>query len=287
MIEKYPEEKNARTLTDLGEYRRRAGNYDQAVAALREALKLDPNNLNAQFVLGWALCMAGKVDEGLDTLKPVLKTDPGNELFNSLYGSLLLQFGRNEQAIAHYKNLLEQFPAKEEIVRLAHSGLSVAYVNLGDFAKGQAELEILFEKDPTEVGVNNDLGYLYADQGKNLEKAESMIRYALQSKPDEAAYLDSLGWVLYKQGKAKEAVEPLEKAVKNLTGGGDATIYEHLGDVYFRLQENAKAKAAWTEAEKSAAKAIPTDKRLPEIRKKLESLGKLAPSPRPSSDDTP
>jgi predicted negative regulator of RcsB-dependent stress response len=86
----------------------------------------------------------------------------------------------------------------------------------------------------------------------------------------------------------KEALEPLEKAVKKLTtGGGDATIYEHLGDVYFRLQENAKAKAAWTEAEKSAAKAIPSDKRLAEIRKKLESLGKLSPSPKPASSDTP
>jgi len=160
-------------------------------------------------------------------------------------------------------------------------------VNLGDFAKGEAELGILFERDPDEPGVNNDLGYLYADQGKNLEKAEAMIRKALQQRPDEGAYLDSLGWVLYKRGKAKEAVEPLEKAVKQLSSGGDATIYEHLGDVYFRLHENAKAKAAWEQAEKSAAKAIPTDKRLGEIRKKLESLGKLTPTLKPASGDSP
>ena len=131
------------------------------------------------------------------------------------------------------------------------------------------------------------LGYLFADQGKNLERAEAMIRKAIQQRPDESAYLDSLGWVLYKRGKAKDAVDPLEKAVKGLNGGADATIYEHLGDVYFRLHENAKAKSAWEEAEKSAAKAIPTDKRLPEIRKKLESLGKLAPSPKPASEESP
>ena len=69
---------------------------------------------------------------------------------------------------------------------------------------------------PTTPGVNNDLGYLYADQGKNLEKAEAMIRKAVQEEPDNCAYLDSLGWVLFKRGKVKEAVEPLEKAVKNL-----------------------------------------------------------------------
>src|SRR5206468_823794 len=111
--------------------------------------------------------------------------------------------------------------------------------------------------------------YLYAEQGKNLEKAEAMIRKALKEEPDNSAYLDSLGWVLFKRGKVKEALDPLEKAVTH-PSGADATIHEHLGDVYFRLQQTAKAKAAWEKAEALGAKATPPDKRLPEIRKKLE-----------------
>ncbi len=39
-------------------------------------------------------------------------------------------------------------------------------------------------QDPDDATVNNDLGYLYADQGKNLEKAEGMIRKALAEEPD-------------------------------------------------------------------------------------------------------
>jgi len=287
MMTKYPEERNARTLTQLGEYRRRAENYEGAIESLREALKLEPVNPEAQFVLGWSLSMVGKLDEAIDLFKNVLRNDPSNAPFNRLYGSILLQHGKNDEAIVLYKELLEKYPNNEELIEIAHSGLSVAYVNLGDFAKGEAELEILFQRNPDDAGVNNDLGYLYADQGKKLEQAESMIRKALQEKPDESAYLDSLGWVLYKRGKAKEALEPLEKAVKSLNNGGDATIFEHLGDVYFRLHENAKAKSAWERAEKAAAKAIPTDKRLQEIRKKLESLNKLAPALNPASGDTP
>ena len=76
----------------------------------------------------------------------------------------------------------------------------MVYVNLGDFSKGEAELETLLQRNPDEAGVNNDLGYLYADQGKNLEKAEAMIRKALREEPKNAAYLDSLGWVLFKRG---------------------------------------------------------------------------------------
>src|SRR5207237_10215757 len=106
---------------------------------------------------------------------------------------------------------------------------------------------------------------------------------------ENSAYLDTLGWVLFKRSKVKEAVEPLEKAVQKLTDvdSGNATIFEHLGDVYFQLQENAKAKTAWQSAEKTALKGNPPDKRLPEIRKKLESLEKLGKVPRPSAGNTP
>ena len=48
-----------------------------------------------------------------------------------------------------------------------------------------------------------------------------------------------------------------------------------------------KAKAAWEQAEKAAVKAVPPDKRLPEIRKKLQSLEKLGSTPKPATGDTP
>ena len=287
MMTRYPDEKNTRMLTLLGQLRRLANQNDRAIEAFREALKIDPNDTEAQALLGLTLSQAGKLDEALEVFRGALKNDSANPALNRLYGGVLAQFGRNDEAIAFYKGLLDRYPNSEEIVHLAHSGLSVVYVNLGDFSKGEAELETLLQRNPDEAGVNNDLGYLYADQGKNLEKAEAMIRKALREEPKNAAYLDSLGWVLFKRGKLKEAVEQLERAIQNLTGGGDATIYEHLGDVYFRLQETAKAKVAWERAEKAAAKAVPPDKRLPEIRKKLESLGRIAPSPKPAADDTP
>ncbi|MEJ7639271.1 MAG: tetratricopeptide repeat protein, partial [Singulisphaera sp.] len=160
------------------------------------------------------------------------------------------------EALALYKGLLEKYPNNEGVVHLARSGLSVIYVNRGDFAKGEAELEALLEREPEDAGVNNDLGYLYADQGKNLEKAEAMIRKAIQEEPENPAYLDSLGWVLFKRGKAKEAVGHLEKAV-SLPTGTDATIQEHLGDVYFQLQRPDKAKAAWKAAEAAPPRPRP------------------------------
>ena len=63
--------------------------------------------------------------------------------------------------------ILSETLAPPRIATSGRSGLSVIYVNRGDFAMGEAELEALLDREHDDAGVNNDLGYLYADQGKN------------------------------------------------------------------------------------------------------------------------
>ena len=70
-------------------------------------------------------------------------------------------------------------PPARKIVRQAQYSLSNIYVLKGEIRRGEEILEAIYQDDPDEKEVNNDLGYLYADQGKNLEQAESMIRKAL------------------------------------------------------------------------------------------------------------
>jgi tetratricopeptide (TPR) repeat protein len=101
-----------------------------------------------------------------------------------------------------------------------------------------------------------------------------------------SSYLDSLGWVLFKRGKFQEARIPLEKAQAGARPD-DATIPDHLGDVYFQLQELSKAKVTWERALKIASKVKPPDKKLGEIKRKLESLQNYVPSPKPKTGDAP
>lgn len=251
MLDKYPGEKSSLNLIILAQSRMMAGQFEPALAAARDALKLDP--VDAQTL--------------------------------STIGSILVRMGRNDEAVAHFQDMLQRFPEDDEIVLKAHAGLSILYVNLEQYDKGEAELEVLLAKFPDDPTVNNDLGYLYADRGKNLEQAEAMVRKAIQAEPENQAFLDSLGWVLFKRGKLSEAVEPLEKAAQGPQT--DSTIHDHLGDVYFQLKEHAKARAEWEKAATAAAKTNPPDKRLSEVQKKLEALGKLGRAPDDSTESNP
>jgi Flp pilus assembly protein TadD len=122
---------------------------------------------------------------------------------------------------------------------------------------------LVLEEDPDDALANNDLGYQWADRSKNLDEAEKMIRKALEvdrkerggggvlgpdSDHDNAAYLDSLGWVLFRRGKLGDAREQLERATALPDGADDPTVWDHLGDVYFRQEEKGKALAAYKKA---------------------------------------
>ncbi len=108
-----------------------------------------------------------------------MKADPNNPAFNFELGRVLSRAKKFDEAIAQFKGIIERFPNNEEFIKIARSSLSSIYADMNDFAKAEAELETIFAKNPDDPGINNDLGYLYADQGKNLEKAEEMIRMAV------------------------------------------------------------------------------------------------------------
>jgi tetratricopeptide (TPR) repeat protein len=117
-------------------------------------------------------------------------------------------------------------------------------------------LEALITQTPNDAGLNNDLGYSWVDQGKNLERATGMIKLAVAQSPWNHAYLDSLGWAYYKRGDFAAAREYLHRAVR-LREGQDPVLYDHRGDAEYRLGDRSAAIASW----KKAAELIETRRR--------------------------
>ena len=88
----------------------------------------------------------------------------------------------------------------------------------------------------------NSLGYIYAEDNTKLEEAQKLVERALVVDPDNGAYLDSLGWVYYKKGDYQNALKYLKEADNLLK---DPVIYDHIGDVYYKLNEPDNAKIYW------------------------------------------
>ena len=169
-------------------------------------------------------------------------------------------------------SLIAKHPDDGTFTHRARVSLSNVYVQLGDMKKGEEILEQFLVENPDDPGVNNDLGYLYAEQGKNLERAKTMIEKAVKAEPKNGAYLDSMGWVLFKLGQHAEAKTWLEKATQaEGSGGGDSTIWDHLGDAQLQLKDIPGARTSWERALKSSkADPKPDEKLNKKIEEKLQ-----------------
>lgn len=239
--------------------------YDQAVDAIQAALKLADKNPLLTYQLGWIHAQASDFDKANSVLKEAAVLAQQDRDLTSrvrqLQGDILVRTRDFEGAIKTYKLVLNDPEQSDENQKQCRMKLSNAYVQAGDMANGEKYLEEVYAKYPDDIGVNNDLGYLYADQGKNLEQAEKMIRVAVDAEPENAAYLDSLGWVLFQQKKFEEAIEVLIKANSD-PDDKDSTIIEHLGDAYEALKQPEKAKAAWKDALEVETNSDPNDQKV-------------------------
>jgi tetratricopeptide (TPR) repeat protein len=265
--------------TELGSLYYRNLRYADAAKVYEQAASdrtLADRKVNFLFLLSNARAMAGDTDAALAAVRDA------QQAFERQAGarSPELQFQEGwiyfhakkfDQAVDIFEKVMADYPEQKELFRRCQFSLSNIHVQRGDTRKGEEILERILAEDPDDPSVNNDLGYLYADQGKNLAQAEKMIRKAVEAEPNNAAYQDSLGWVLFKLGKYEEARAPLEKAVANSTGSGDATLWDHLGDLYHRLELTDKAVEAWQKALDHAEKQGETEAGLKErLRDKLK-----------------
>jgi tetratricopeptide (TPR) repeat protein len=258
--------------------------HDAAIEFYRLAIDLRPQLPRLHRELGVALQLAGQSDEAIVEAQQAIALDPEDPDNQEDLGRIYVTAGRYDKAIEVYEGILKEFGSDAETAQRARYALSNVYYHMGDQAKAEKALEEILEHDPDDAAANNDLGYFWADQGRNLEQAEKMIRKALERysverrpwQPEKnAAYLDSMGWVLFKVGRYEEARKYLEEAVAEKEGSEDGTIVDHLGDVYLRLKDPVKAKELWLRAKQILESADPLrreEQKIKEIDEKLKTL---------------
>jgi tetratricopeptide (TPR) repeat protein len=124
----------------------------------------------------------------------------------------------------------------------------------------------------------NYLGYMWADHNMNLDEAETMIKRALESEPNNASYLDSLGWVEFRKGKFDQALTDLLRAAK-AAERDDPVVFEHIGDTYLKLNRMPEALEAWQ-------KALTLDPKNKNLAEKVEGTKKRISKDLPKTNPT-
>jgi tetratricopeptide (TPR) repeat protein len=237
-------------------------------------LTADPSSISARAARCGALVEQRHLEEGLASMRRLFEQHPDDENVVDQYLEFQVAAGLLQQAIdaleaeraAHPGNravieaLLKVYVARKETAK-ATRVLDAARAAVTDDPDMLYYVAHLYERvdqrqtteivlgdvlkiDPRHAPSGNDLGYTLADEGKELDRAESLIRMAVEVEPDNTSYLDSLGWVLYKRGKFDDARKLLEQACEPLDSA-DPVVLDHLADTLYRLDRRDEARQMW------------------------------------------
>ena len=226
------------------EFQRAAQNYEQS-------LLINPNHATTYLRLAELLLVPLKEGEhAVSVLTEARRRYPDAPEFAYYLAIALRESKQAKDAVVMFEEALNEAQnAQAEFLKPRfYLEYGAAAQEAGLYDKAADLFRKAIAMDPANAAEPyNYLAYMWAEQNIHLDEAEDAVKRALQLDPDNGAYLDSMAWVEYRQGKYDQALEHLKRAVENLPRE-DAVVFEHLGDVYLKLNRMSQALEAWQKA---------------------------------------
>ena len=180
-----------------------------ALAAVDAALAKHPESGSLHELRGYALARLDRIDEAKAEYAKALELDAKNPETLGALATLRAKEGDRAGAIELYDSAAKV--AENPAPYLYHAAqLSLA---TGDAAGAMTRLREVVRLDPGHVGARNDLAWLLAEEGQDLDAALALALAAQRLDPTPDV-LDTLGWVHLKRGEKAEAVKAFELAVE-------------------------------------------------------------------------
>ena len=281
-LQALPEEgRSAEVLYAIGRIQMARGNLKDAREAMLKVDGLKPGEPNILRSLVALDIQVGDADAGIDRIESAIEADPTNaRLFqlraeialsqddsaraeetlrkaialNSndldsyrLLAGLYQRQGRFPETISTYEAAVEVRPDASDVLHF----LGVLYEHQGDRAVAMQYYEKAISYDPNLGDAKNNIAYLLAEEGKDLDRALALAQEAKSLMPESANAADTLGWVLYKRGVIPAAVGYLRESEEGMDPESQSLgiVRLHLALAYEASGENDKAMAALDRAQ--------------------------------------
>jgi predicted Zn-dependent protease len=238
----------------------KSGDAVALLEPLRTQFASDPF-INARYIE--ALARSGDAAKAREAAAAQVKLGPRNAVAAS---EAYIQANDYPGAIALMKSAIAAAPDEVDL----QFQLGSIYERSGDRKTSESVFLKVLEKKPDHAPSLNYLGYMWAESGTNLERAQEMLTRAVAQEPNNGAYVDSLGWVYFRLGRLDLAEKYLTDAARLMPR--DATVHEHLGDVLAKRGDMQRALQVY----RTAMNLDPESKEAEKIRSKIAEIERSA-----------
>jgi tetratricopeptide (TPR) repeat protein len=188
------------------------GRLEDAQAAALSAFQAEPRDPKHAELLVAIYAEQGRLDEAIATFEEAREVGSLGSFGEELLARLYTQTQKDDQAIAIYERLVQQGESR--------------------------------------VGVKNDLAYLLAKSGRDLDRALELARQAQAEAGENANVADTLGFVYYRKQLYEPALEQFRFAIEAVEKANppqpaaSAAYHYHLGLALRGLDRKEEAIAA-------------------------------------------
>jgi tetratricopeptide (TPR) repeat protein len=205
----------------LGRHLESDGRLDQAIAAFRKAIELEPESAQLRAELAALFARQDRAVDAMDAAEAALQKDPANREANRIVGSIYAAFAGDTQKVR---------PNDDPSTYRARAIASLEKVR----------------GDVPDISVEFLLGRLYLET-KAFDKAIAALKRVADEQPGYGEGVMLLATALQESGKVDDAVSALEMLIEE--NPRFYRGYVRLGDLYSELRRPKDAAGAYAAAQ--------------------------------------
>lgn len=212
------------------------GQQPKALSVAQQFVTANPNDPSGHVLLGAIQLNAKNYQVARFETERAIQLNP--KLFDAYLqlGQLFRDQGDGNDAAQAYEKGLALRPQSAPVAAVVGN----IYLSEGNLDKAGQKFQQALAIDPGMAIAANNLAWVYAEQGKNLDVALGLAQKAKSLDPEVPSFSDTLAWVMYKKGDYSGALPLLQDCVKK--DPSSAQYHYHLGMTLVASGQKDKGK---------------------------------------------
>ncbi|MDX2151769.1 MAG: tetratricopeptide repeat protein [Bryobacteraceae bacterium] len=233
-----------RALAGLVEATLVQGRSAAAVSLIQEDIKSGAKPGLSRSLLATTAIRAGNVNLAIEQYKELLKESPQDANLHLRLGEAYQLAGNQSAAREAFGRALQLAPQSA----VPHSALAMTDIAEGRVKDAEAAFRKAIQTRPEDASARNNLAYLLATTGGDLNEAEQLALEAVKRDAKNGNFSDTLGYVYLKKKNYDGAIRAFGRIV---TAAPDNATYRlHLAQAYLEKGDMAKAREHLTAMQK-------------------------------------
>jgi len=207
-----------------------------ALKLLREELTKNPDKVEYRAVLGNIAANTKDYSTAVAEYQAVLAKQPKNAQIWLQLSNVYRAMGDSANAVIATRKAQDAAPGNVQ----ANLQLAMLYENTGKKSEARPIYEQVLRLDPNQAIALNNLAYMLAENGGDLDQALTMAQKAKQQRPNDEDVSDTLGLVYIRKNLPDSAIA----VFRDLTQKNPqrATFHYHLAMALFQKGDKSEAK---------------------------------------------